>query len=315
MESESVYSDQSQVGAATQKTTEWKVTAGLLPSARLILGTLHDASYRRNTPETSLIAGNTRDYSKSAAAAKYTPQQWERLVRVALSTSPFIKEFETRPVITGAEQDALAQTNAPAPIPASVQRSRRDASDARYTVEGTLHRTTDTRASLDKARRLRGQVTCVDGSLVALHILQQCPSEPDECMLEDMAVMVLQSRHQQFLALRNLELDSLRNLDTVIEAVDVRCVLLCIETGETVSSSAVMALADGLSVPVHLDTAFSRDWHKPVTYRDFLRSPMAYCHGVTHRRIQGDTSFRLGQCGLGPESRLYHHQHPMGVQH
>ena len=273
MGSESIYSDQSQVGAATQKTTEWKVTPGLLPSARLILGTLRDASYRRNTPETSLIAGNSRDYSKSASAARYTPQQWERLVRVALSTSPFIKGFTERLAVAGAEQNALARANAPAPVPASVQRSRREASDARYTVDGQLQPPTETRASLDKARRLRGQFACVDGSLVALHILQQRPPEPDECMLEDMAVMVLQSRHQQSLALRNLESDSLRNLDTVIEAVDVRCVLLCIETGETVSSSAVMALADGLSVPVHLDTAFSRNWHKPVTYRDYLRSP------------------------------------------
>ena len=71
MGSVSVYSDQSQVGAATQKTTEWMVTPGLLPSARLVLGTLRDASYKRNTPATSLIAGDTRDYSKSAAAAKY----------------------------------------------------------------------------------------------------------------------------------------------------------------------------------------------------------------------------------------------------
>ena len=85
--------------------------------------------------------------------------------------------------------------------------------------------------------------------------------------------MVLQSRHQQSLALRNLDSDSLRNLDSVIETVDVRCVMLCVETGEVVSSSAIMALADGLSVPVHLDIALSRDWHKPVTYRDYLRSP------------------------------------------
>ena len=55
MGSTSVYSDQSQVGAATQKTTEWMVTPAMLPSARQILETLRDASYRRNTVETSLI--------------------------------------------------------------------------------------------------------------------------------------------------------------------------------------------------------------------------------------------------------------------
>ena len=96
---------------------------------------------------------------------------------------------------------------------------------------------TDTRASLDKARRLRGQVACIDGAFVALHVMQQQPPEPEECILEDMAVMALQSRHQQSLALRNLDSDSLRNLDSIIEAVDVRCVMLCIETGEVVSNS------------------------------------------------------------------------------
>ena len=40
-----------------------------------------------------------------------------------------------------------------------------------------------------------------------------------------------------------------------------------------ISDRVVMAVADGVSVPVHLDTAYSRDWHKPVTYRDYLRSP------------------------------------------
>ena len=105
----SVYSDQSQVGAATQKTTEWMVTPGLLPSARQVLGTLRDGSYKRNTPERSLIAGDTRDYSKSAAAAKYTPQQWERLAVVSLSLSPFskgVQEVKPREVSTGVGQEA-----------------------------------------------------------------------------------------------------------------------------------------------------------------------------------------------------------------
>ena len=155
--------------------------------------------------------------------------------------------------------------------------SPREATDAYYTVEGKLQRSiyelTNTRASLDKARRLRGQVACVDGAFVALHVMQQQPPETEECIFEDMAVMVLQSPHQQSLALRNLESDSLRDLGTVIEAVYVRCVMLCIETGQVVSNSAIMTLADGISVPVHLDTAFSHDWHTPVTYRDYLRSP------------------------------------------
>jgi hypothetical protein len=70
MGSASVYSDQSPAGAATQKTTEWMVTVALLPSARQLLGTLRDASYRRNTVDTSLIGGATGDYSQSTAAAR-----------------------------------------------------------------------------------------------------------------------------------------------------------------------------------------------------------------------------------------------------
>ena len=183
----------------------------------------------------------------------------------------------------------------------SVQRLCRETSDTRYTVEGKLlhpyHESTQTRASLlDKARHLRGQLACVDGAFVALHLMQQQPPEPDECILEDMAVMVLQSRHQQSLALRNLESDSLRNLDTVIEAVDVRCVMLCVETGEIVSSSAVMALADGISVPVHLDTAFSRYWHKPVTYRNTATT-------CVHRK--GAYGVQPWNCAWTP-TRLYH---------
>ena len=97
------------------------VTPGVLPSARLVLDTLRDGSYKRNTPETSLIAGDTRDYSKSAAAAKYTPQQWERLVVVSLSLSPFSKgvhEMKQRQVFTGVEQDEALQSLAKEPLPA-----------------------------------------------------------------------------------------------------------------------------------------------------------------------------------------------------
>ena len=266
MGSASVYSDQSQVGAATQKTTEWMVTPALLPSARMILGTLRDASYRRNTAETSLIGAASGSYSKSAAAARYTPEQWQRLMRVVLSTTPHA--LKQRPVVTPAEQDVAAQE-----LPASVQRPRREATDARYTMSGELQTTSATRASLDKSRRLRGQVTFIGDDLVATHSIQQQPPEADECLLEDMAVMVLQAQHQRSLFLRGMDTDSLRDLDGIIETVDVRCMQVCIETGDVVDDCFVMAIADGVSVPVHLDTAFSRDWHKPVTYRDYLRSP------------------------------------------
>ena len=134
MGSASVYSDQSQVGAATQKTTEWMVTPALLPAARMILGTLRDASYRRNTTENSLIGAATGSYSKSAAAARYTPEQWQRLMRVVLSTTPHA--LKQRPVVTPAEQNAAAQD-----LPASVQRPRREATDARYTMSGALQTT------------------------------------------------------------------------------------------------------------------------------------------------------------------------------
>ena len=266
MGSAPVYSDQSQVGAATQKTTEWMVTAALLPAARQILGTLRDASYRRNTAETSLIGAATGNYSKSAAAARYTPEQWNRLIRVALSTTPHV--LTQQPIVVPAAREA-----SPPVLPASVQRPRREATEARYTVSGELQTTSATRASLDKARRLRGQVTLVGGDLIAMHIIQQQPPEVNECLLEDMAVMVLQAQHQRASLLRGMDTGSLRDLDGIIETVDVRCTQVCIQTGDVVNDRFVMALADGVSVPVHLDTAFSRDWHKPVTYRDFLRSP------------------------------------------
>ena len=100
-------------------------------SARMILGTLRDASYRRNTTETSLIGAADGTYSKSAAAARYTPEQWQRLIRVILSTTTYA--LKPRPVVTGAEQHASLQQDSVRDLPASVQRSRRDASDARYT--------------------------------------------------------------------------------------------------------------------------------------------------------------------------------------
>ena len=172
----SVYSDQSQAGAATQKTTEWMVTPALLPSARQILGTLRDASYRRNTIETSLIGAATGDYSKSTAAARYTPQQWERLIRVVLSNTSYITSpMKPRLVLTGAEQDALRQTKASQPPPASLTRPRREATDARYTVTGELQAAPESTASLGKTRRLRGHVSYVGDDLVAMHIIQQQP--------------------------------------------------------------------------------------------------------------------------------------------
>ena len=274
MGSTSVYSDQSQAGAATQKTTEWMVTAALLPSARQLLGTLRDASYRRNTVDTSLIGGATGDYSKSTAAARYTPRQWERLIRVLLSNTSFIASpMKPREVFTGAEQDAMRRSAASRPPPASLARPRREATDARYTMTGELQAAPEAAASLSKARRLRGHVSYVGDDLVAMHVLQQQPPQPDECLLEDIAVMVLQARHQRSLVLLGQESDSLRDLDDAIEAVDLQCIQICIETGEVISDRVIMAVADGVSVPVHLDTAYSRDWHMPVTYRDYLRSP------------------------------------------
>ena len=157
--------------------------------------------------------------------------------------------------------------------PASTQRPRRNATEARYTVSGELQSLRTTEASLDKPRRLRGHVNYVGSDLVAMHVMQQQPPEINECLFEDLAMMVMQSRHQRSMVLRGMDTDSLRDLDNVIEAVDVQCVQICIETGDVVSDRVVMALANGVSVPVHLDTAFSRDWHKPVTYRDYLRSP------------------------------------------
>ena len=183
------------------------------------------------------------------------------------------------------------QDDAVCELPASVQRPRRDASEARYTVSGELQTTSATRASLDKSRRIRGQVSFVDDDLVAMHVIQRGPPGLDECLLEDIAVMVLQSQHQRSMYLRGMDTDSLRDLDNVTETVDVRCMQVCIETGDVVNNRFVMALANGVSVPVHLDTAFSRDWHKPVTYRDYLRSPqkglsVAHGYGTAHGYVQ-----------------------------
>ena len=86
-----------------------------------------------------------------------------------------------------------------------------------------MQTTSATRASLDKSRRLRGQVNFVGDDLIATHIIQQQPPEVNECLLEDMAVMVLQAQHQRSLFLRGMDTGSLRDLDGVIETVDVRC--------------------------------------------------------------------------------------------
>ena len=84
-------------------------------------------------------------------------------------------------------------------------------------MTGELQAAPESAASLSKTRRLRGHVSYVGDDLVAVHVIQQQPPQPNECLFEDMAVMVLQARHQRSLLLLGQESDSLRDLDNAIE--------------------------------------------------------------------------------------------------
>ena len=211
----------------------------------------------------------------SEAAQSKLHSQLEALVskqelaheRMLLTLSTQSNAIEQQPIVAAAVNPRLVAPVADdftAPAPREVPLHELMTSPLQALRSGAL---------ADKSRRIRGQVSFIGDDLVAMHVIQRGSPELDECLLEDMAVMVLQSQHQRSMFLRGMDTDSLRNLDHVIETVDVRCMQVCIETGEVVNDRFVMALAIGVSVPVHLDTAFSRDWHKPVTYRDYLHSP------------------------------------------
>jgi hypothetical protein len=109
-------------------------------------------------------------------------------------------------------------------------------------MTGELQAAPEPAASLSQARRLRGHVHYVGDDLVAMHVIQQQPPQPSECLFEDMAVMVLQARHQRSLLLPGQESDSLRDLDNAIETVDMQCIRICIETGDLVGTASLWRL-------------------------------------------------------------------------
>jgi hypothetical protein len=48
-------------------------------------------------------------------------------------------------------------------------------------------------------------VNYVGSDLVAMHVMQQQLPEINECLFEDLAVMVMQSQHQRSMVLRGME--------------------------------------------------------------------------------------------------------------
>ena len=122
-----VYADQGAAGAPTMKTTEFQVSAPLLHEAHLRLGTL--SSKRKNDEGASLIGSDDGDFSRSRASAKYPPELWKRIMQVLLGSA--ICTLPTAPPTSTASSE-------PAPLPASLARPRRVATDATYTKDGQL---------------------------------------------------------------------------------------------------------------------------------------------------------------------------------
>jgi len=123
-----VYADQGAAGATTMKTTEFKASPLLLPHARVELGTLVDKRKERNTPDTTLIGGDSGDYSRSRASAQYPSELWRRIVKVMLGDT----------AISDTVEPPAQRNDVPTDLPASLLRPHRAATSARYDRHGNL---------------------------------------------------------------------------------------------------------------------------------------------------------------------------------
>jgi hypothetical protein len=193
----SVYSDQSPAGAATSKTTEYMVTPSILAAARTNLGTLRDGTFRVNSEADSLIGSTTGDFGKGSKAEVYTSRLWQLLILVVLSATAYLSPAQQVP--RGSRQ-AVRNDGSSAGLPLadtlSLNRPRRHTSSVAYSAEGRVV------ASLSRDPML-------------------LPPSDVECMMEDVAVMVLHERHARAELMMGNVPKQRNDLDTAVELVDM----------------------------------------------------------------------------------------------
>ena len=237
----SVYSDQGAAGASTRKTVEWKVTGSMIDAERAHLGTLKQTRHDPSAP--SLVGGESGDYSKSDASKRYSSELSRRLAKVLLAADRTTAAPHLAPGAAASEGAADEPTAAQA-------RPRRLASDVSY----------------DKDGRLVTAVVNVVGADNA--------SDDFVCPIAQRAVTTSVGRAAYSLGPGHLHGQAFEAAALDAEVVCVCAPTFDLESMELVFKTAtfVMSTVAG-PVPIALDTNFAADWHTPLNYRDYLRSP------------------------------------------
>ena len=196
-----LFSDQSPAGAATSKTTEYKVTPLILPAARTTLGTLRDGTFRTNTEADSLIGSTTGDFGKSSKAEVYTSRLWQLLILVVLSATSYLRPGQYQPSQPAQHAGKVvlndgSSAGLPLADTLAVNRPRRQASSVSYSNQGKVVAT-------------------------LCHDPQPSPPPDDECLREGVAVMLLQERQARSELLLGNVPSERADLDTTVELIDM----------------------------------------------------------------------------------------------
>jgi hypothetical protein len=233
----SIYSDQGAAGAATRKTTEWKATGSAIEPARLYLGTLKQDRHDPSAP--SLVGGDSGDYSKSNASKRYSSEVSKRLAQVLLAATREARESK-RVAKSAAEAVASEEPNA------AQARPRRVATDASYDKEGLLVTAvvnTDTNDSICCPIAQRAVVASVGRAAYTMR--------PDQ-LHGDAFEMALADNEVICIAAPTFDLEEME---------------LVFKT-----TTLIMSTVAG-PIPIAFDTRMAADWHEPLNYREYLRSP------------------------------------------
>ena len=251
-----IYADQGAAGAKRVKTSEIRVTKGLLPAAELQLGTLvakrllRAAASSADAPEPESSGG--KDLGWYSDTATYTS---EFARRIAVT------------VLTGLGASARPNAEAPAPsippaasadqmpeLPASLQRPRRVASDAHYK----------------------------NGRLVQLVVSTETGVSNADHLADPLSEFVLASVVGQRIALANHHeqrsdhglFDCTIDLSDAVDFLMLRCPVqevCCV--GSPTMMAVCASVASGLVLNVDLDTGLAHTWHVPKNEREYIRSP------------------------------------------
>ena len=287
----SVLADQGAVGAATMKTTEFKASSKLLAIARQELGTL--VSSKRNTESTTLVAGDSGDYTRSRASATYTSALWKRIVKVLLGS-----RVAPKPVEAALDED----DEQPAPLPISLTREPRNRApvdkyepvDARYNAKRLVTVTYATGDGQQAYSEIGASIVAAH-TLAASTALLEVEAADMHCTSDIAAVATLHAdlrarTHPADSAKENTHPAPRDASATVIAAaiaaasqprtvlretklVEVPIPLVDIATQSVVSAMGIVAVSKDHATVVSLDVNEAHTWHTPKNEKEYLRSP------------------------------------------